>query len=59
MEDFEVGETVRINVPGESEHERTGVVTGTSHYAFGDRVWVDLGDVTWQYSPGELVRESK
>jgi hypothetical protein len=57
MDTFAVGETVRVNTPGESHHDRTGEVQGTSYYHFGERVWVHLGDVTWQYRPDELTKE--
>lgn len=57
VESFEVGETVRINTPGESHYKRTGVVVGISNYAYGERFWIDLGDVTWKYSAEELMRD--
>lgn len=57
MEEFEVGETVRVNTPGESHHKRTGVVTGISDYSYGKRYWVDLGDVTWKYEAKELMKD--
>jgi hypothetical protein len=54
MEEFEVGESVRINTPGESHHKRTGVVA--QRYVTG-RYKVDLGDVQWTYWPDELMKD--
>lgn len=57
MEEFAVGETVRINTPGESHHKRTGTVVRT---VLGDsfgRILVDLGDVQWLYFPEELMKD--
>lgn len=50
--DFNPDDTVRINTPGESHHNRTGTV---AHKAPGGRLSVDLGDVTWLYWPSELI----
>lgn len=50
--DFGVGDTVRINTPGESHDQRTGMVVRVLPRG---RVVVDLGDVEWVYLPGELV----
>jgi len=46
-----VGDTVRINTPGESHHGRTGTVIRELNF---DRLLVDLGDVQWRYSDSEL-----
>lgn len=53
---FEVGETVRVNTPGESHHKRTGTVEGVLS---SGRMYVDLGDVKWMYFPDELMKENK
>lgn len=50
MKDFKVGQSVRINTPGESHHGRTGYVTAAST----TKVWVDLKDVHWMYFHGEV-----
>lgn len=49
--DFKIGQSVRINTPGESHHDRIGYVTQAST----TRVWVDLGDVVWMYFHGEVA----
>ena len=60
MREFEVGETVRINTPGESHHKRTGTVLVAPRSTRGPlRVLVDLGDVQWYYWPKELLKETK
>lgn len=59
MENFEAGETVRINTPGESHHKRTGTVVETPMRDYVGRIVVDLGDVHWLYFPDELMKESK
>lgn len=51
MKDFKIGQTVRINTPGESHHKRTGYVTAANAV----RVWVDLGDVVWMYLHSEVL----
>lgn len=57
---FEVGETVRVNTPGESHHKRSGVVFAAPQSTAGPvRVLVDLGDVQWLYWPEELMKENK
>lgn len=50
--DFNSGDTVRINTPGESHHNRTGTVV---RKADNGRLTVDLGDVTWWYWPSEVL----
>ena len=46
-----IGDTVRINTPGESHHGRTGTVISER---VSGRLEVDLGDVQWLYEPSEL-----
>lgn len=53
--DFTTGDTVRINTPGESHHNRTGTIV---RKAGNGRLSVDLGDVTWLYWPSEVVSAS-
>lgn len=56
MSDFNVQDTVRINTPGESHHDRTGIVLRKLN---GGRLEVDLGDVQWLYLPSELTAAGK
>lgn len=50
MSDFKIGQTVKINTPGESEHGKTGYVMSATE----TKVFVDLGDMTWMYFHGEV-----
>lgn len=50
--DFNRGDTVRVNTPGESHHDRTGTIV---RRADNGRLSVDFGEVTWLYWPSELL----
>jgi hypothetical protein len=50
VKEFKIGQTVRINTPGESHHGRIGHVTAANTV----KVWVDLGDVHWMYFHDEV-----
>jgi hypothetical protein len=54
--EFTSDDTVRINTPGESHHNRTGTILRKSD---NGRLLVDLGDVKWMYWPSELELAGK
>lgn len=53
MDTFKMQDTVRINTPGESHHNRVGTIV---RKVSDNRFEVELGDVQWAYRPSELER---